>query len=71
MKFLPTFPELSVTMGDRHIRHNLIDHSVTLYIKDWTQWNESTQQVRISSTLWHFVQPDGEIVGLKVHRESA
>ena len=67
MKFLPTTPEFSGNLGNLYIRQDLLNHAVTIYLKDLEKWNPDTEQIRISKNLIHFVQPrDQLIVGIKV-----
>ena len=66
-KFIPTPPEISSSFGNYLLRQDLTNYSVTIYLKDWSLWDADTEQVPISSTLIHFIQPeDGQIVGIKV-----
>ena len=63
---LPTFPEISTDLANLQIRFDLINRSVSVYFNDWTLWEVSTQQVQISESLIHFIEPDsGAIVGVK------
>ena len=66
MSFLATFPEVSSFLGNIHIRQCLSTHSVTIYFKDWNLWHDSTQQVEISDSLIHFIEPGSAIVGVKI-----
>ena len=65
-KFLPHSPEISTAFGNLSMRQDLINHSVTIGLRDYTDWHLDTEQVQISSSIIHFIQPDGELVGLKV-----
>ena len=62
---LPISPEVSTDLSNQHIRFDLINKSVSVYFKDWTLWAVDTSQVEITEFLIHFIQPDGEIVGIK------
>ena len=62
---LPTSPEVSSSLGTLHIRQDLTNHSVSIYFKHWNLWHVDTSQVEISKNVIHFVEPDGEIVGIK------
>jgi hypothetical protein len=62
---LPISPEVSTDLSNLHIRVDLINRSVSVYLKDWTLWHVDTSQVQVSDSLIHFTQPDGEIVGIK------
>ena len=64
-KFLPTFPETSVSMGSLYVRHDLVDLSVTVYVKPWYLWDLDTQQVQVTTAVYHFVEPEGTLVGVK------
>ena len=65
-QFLPHSPEMISAFGNLSIRQDLINHSVTIGIKDWSLWDLDTEQIQFSKSIIHFIQPDGELVGLKV-----
>jgi hypothetical protein len=62
---LPISPEVSTALGKLYIRQDLLIQSATIYFKAWYLWDVDTAQVQISSSLTHFIQPNGEIVGIK------
>ena len=64
--FLPTSPEISTDLANLHIRTDLIQNSVSIYLKDWNLWDVDTLQVKLSENVTHFIQPNEEIVGVKV-----
>ncbi len=64
--FVPQSPEIETSFGSLSIRQDLDNHSVTIGLKDFLTWDVDTEQVLISKTIIHFIQPDGELVGLKV-----
>ncbi|GAA0406237.1 hypothetical protein GCM10009133_13600 [Cocleimonas flava] len=64
--FIQTKPEMSSAFGSLSMRQDLINHSVTIGLKDWSLWDLDTEQVQFSKSIIHFIQPDGELVGLKV-----
>lgn len=68
---LPAFPSIESSVGRLQTRHDLVNHSITIGFKDWTEWNEDTIQVQISEKLIHFVESDGSIVGIKVFSEAS
>ena len=70
-QFLPHSPEMITAFGNLSIRQDLINHAVTIGIKDWSLWDIDTQQIQFSESIIHFIQPDGELVGLKVFGEKS
>ncbi len=64
--FIQTKPEMSASFGSLQIRQDLLNYSVTIGFKDFSSWHPDTEQVQISKKVIHFIQPDGEWVGLKV-----
>ena len=68
---LPTFPEVSSIQGSIHIRQDLTTHSITVYFKDWTLWDENTVEVHISGSLLHFIESDGNLAGIKAFSTNA
>lgn len=67
--FIQAKPEIFTNFGRLQLRQNLINHSVTIGIKNFSDWDEGTEQVKISKSVIHFIQPNGELVGLKVLEE--
>ena len=65
-QFLPHSPEMITAFGNLSIRQDLINHSVTIGFKNFTDWDLDTEQIQFSKSIIHFIQPDGELVGLKV-----
>lgn len=65
-QFIPHSPEMIIALGNLSIRQDLINHAVTIGIKDWSLWDLDTEQIQFSKSIIHFIQPDGELVGLKV-----
>ena len=65
-QFIPHSPEMASSFGKLKIRQDLINYSITIGFKDFTDWHLDTIEVQISPTIIHFVEPDGELVGLKV-----
>ena len=65
-QFIPLPPEIASSFGKLKLRQDLINYSITVGIKDFDEWDLDTEQVQISKTIIHFVQPNGELVGLKV-----
>ena len=63
--FLPTFPETSVSLGSLFIRHDLYEPSATIYLKAWFLWHVDTQQIAVANGVFHFVEPSGELVGIR------
>ena len=63
--FLPTFPETSVSLGSLFIRHDLFKPSVTVYLKAWFLWHVDTQQTEVANGVFHFVEPSGNLVGIR------
>jgi len=63
---LPTSPEISTDLSNLHIRTDLINRSITVYLRDWNLWDVETSQVKISSSLIHFIEPDNTLAGIKV-----
>ncbi len=59
VRFIPILASLA-------IRQDLLNFAVTIGIKDFSFWDLDTEQIQISETVIHFIQPDGELVGLKV-----
>ena len=59
-------PEMTSSFGSLATRQDLENYSITIGIKDFESWHLDTEQVQISNTVIHFIQPDGELVGLKV-----
>ena len=70
MKTQTSFPELSGAFGHLQTRHDLLNHSITIGFKEWMSWDVDTDQIQISETLIHFVEPDERIVGIKVFSEA-
>ncbi len=70
MKIQTSFPELSGAFGHLVTRHDLVNHSITIGFKKWMDWDVDTDQIQISETLIHFVESDGQIVGIKVFSEA-
>jgi len=66
MSSLHEAPELDTSMGGLRSRTNLDDHSISIYLRNWSDWHWDTEQVSISPQVIHFVEPNGNIVGLKV-----
>ena len=64
--FLPISPEVSSDLSNLHIRFDLINRSVSVYLKDWSLWDVDTSQIEISENIIHFTQPDSAIVGVKI-----
>jgi hypothetical protein len=64
-QFLPISPETDVSLGSLYVRHDLVSQSVTIYLKPWVQWDLNTQEVNITTSIIHFVEPDGDLVGIK------
>ena len=64
MNFLPTYPEIESSLGVLHIRQGLIDHSTTILLSDPNQWSPNTEQVWINDRIMHFVDPDGNVLGI-------
>lgn len=65
-QFIPHSPELDQAFGTLHLRQDLINQCITIGIKRFNDWDIDTKEVQISPTVIHFVQPDGELVGIKV-----
>lgn len=64
--FIQIKPEISSSLGSLKMRQYLLNHSVTIGFKNFLTWDIDTEQVQISKTVIHFIQADGEWVGLKV-----
>ena len=64
--FLAISPEISTVCGNLFVRHDLIHNSVSVYFKHWNLWDVDTSQVELSENVIHFIQPNEEIVGIKV-----
>ncbi len=63
---IQNFPTIEISAGDLHLRQSLNEHAITIYLKHWLCWDVDTREVQVSEQLIHFVEPNGEIVGLKV-----
>ena len=63
---LPISPEVSTNLSNLHIRFDLVNRSVSVYFKDWNLWDVSTQEVEITDSLIHFLEPGSAIVGIKL-----
>ncbi|MEN8214743.1 MAG: hypothetical protein ABFR19_10315 [Pseudomonadota bacterium] len=64
-KFLPIFPETSLSLGSLYVRHDLVTQSITVYLKAWHLWDLDTRQIEIAAGVYHFVEPDGDLVGIR------
>lgn len=59
------FMELCVDPGKLFIRIDLHHKNITTGFKDWFAWHVDTAQVEVASRVYHFIEPDGNIVGIK------
>ena len=59
------FMELCVDPDELFVRIDLYNKSVTTGFKEWLSWNVDTAQVEVASGVFHFVDPDGNLVGTK------
>ena len=66
MPFLPTFPEIVLSSGTLHIRHDLTNQSITISLIAFEQWDVDTVEKQVNSQLIHFIQPDNSLVGVKI-----
>ena len=65
-QFIPIPPEIASSFGKLKIRQDLVNYSITIGIIDFEEWDVDTEQIQISKTVIHFIQPNGELVELKV-----
>ena len=63
--FLPISPETDISMGSLYVRHDLVSQCVTIYLKPWYLWDLDTQQVEIAPGIYYFVEPNGDLTGVK------
>ncbi len=66
MSFLPTFPEIVLSSGTLHIRHDLTNQNITIGLIAFDQWHIDTVEVQVNAQLIHFVEPGSAIVGVKI-----
>ena len=66
MSFLATFPEIDGILGTLRIRYDIENKCMTIGLKEFQQWHPDTEQVQISDSLIHFIEPGSAIVGVKV-----
>ena len=66
MSFLPTFPEIVLSSGSLHVRHDLTNQSITIGLIAFDQWNVDTVEKQVNPQLIHFIEPDSVIVGVKI-----
>ncbi len=59
------FMELCVDPDGLFVRIDLKGKSITTGFKDWFSWHVDTAQVEVTSRVYHFVEPDGNLVGIK------
>ena len=59
------FLELWLDSNGHYVRIDLHSNSVTTAFTDWFNWHVDTVQVEVASGVFHFVQPDGTLVGIK------
>jgi len=65
-QFIAHSPELIQDFGSLHLRQDLINQCITIGIKEFNDWDIDTKEVEISKTVIHFIEPDGELVGVKI-----
>jgi len=58
------FFELCLPPGGLFVRIDLQQGTVTTVFKDWHSWHWDTGQKRVADNLVHFIEPDGQIVGI-------
>ena len=59
------FLELWLDFNGHFIRIDLHSKSVTTAFTEWFSWHVDTAQVEVASGVFHFVEPNGKLVGIK------
>ena len=59
------FLELWLDSNGHFVRIDLHSKSVTTTFTDWFNWHVDTAQVEVARGVFHFVEPDGRLVGIK------
>ena len=59
------FLELWLDSNGHFVRIDLHHKCVTTAFTNWFSWHVDTAQVEVASGVFHFVEPDGTLVGIK------
>ena len=59
------FFELWLDSSGHFVRIDLYNKSVTTAFTDWFSWHVDTTQVEVASGVYHFIEPNGNLVGIK------
>mgnify|MGYP001546118283 FL=1 len=59
------FLELCIDPGRLFVRVDLRHKSITTGFKDWFSWHVDTVQQQIAQNIIHFIEPGGQVVGIK------
>lgn len=59
------FLELCVDPDGLFVRIDLHHKSITTSFKEWISWHVDTAQVEVASGVFHFIEPNGSLVGIK------
>lgn len=59
------FLELCVDPDGLFVRIDLHHKNITTGFKDWFSWHVDTAQLEIANGVYHFFEPDGNLVGIK------
>lgn len=61
------FIELRLNTKGCHVRISLGEGAMTTTFKDWFSWHVDTEQRQLAHNIIHFVEPNGEVVGIKTY----
>jgi len=57
--------EICIVRDKLFVRIDLGQQNITTGFKEWFSWNVDTRQQQVSSNIIHFIEPGGQIVGIK------
>lgn len=59
-------PQMVSSFGSLKLIQDLVDYHITIEIKDSNDWHVNTKQLKVSKNVIHFLEPDDELVGIKI-----